>query len=195
MASCSIARFSTCRNTSRLRSATRPSVQEYSFSQCSSARRSRASLLYAFLSSPVLEVCRQLTLCRAHRAKSSLGPGSIGWVVRPDAHVARAYSPRRSGQTIIYVGFAVYAVGCGCLSIVRPGISEGLLVFFMILTGTGAGGVRPLPSSEIAKACANSYCGVLQTLQTTTIAAQASVPRRDMSVVTAVRNVSTSPGL
>ena len=32
---------------------------------------------------------------------------------------------------------------------------------------------------------------LLQTLQTTTVAAQASVPRRDMAVVTAVRNVSS----
>ncbi|KAI0087077.1 major facilitator superfamily domain-containing protein [Irpex rosettiformis] len=69
-------------------------------------------------------------------------------------------------RTVIHVGFTVWAVGCGCLSTVTPSTSKGLLVFYMLLTGTGAG----------------------QTLQTTTVAAQASVSRRDMSVVTAVRN-------
>ncbi|THG98438.1 hypothetical protein EW026_g3754 [Hermanssonia centrifuga] len=107
--------------------------------------------------------------------------------------VALAYSPIRSGifllpvlvsqtlasfvagqivsktghyRTVIHLGFAVWAVGCGCISTIRPSTPKGLLVFFMLLTGTGGG----------------------QTLQTTTVAAQASVTRRDMSVVTAVRN-------
>ena len=66
------------------------------------------------------------------------------------------------------MGFGIWTVACGCLSTVKPGTPEGLLVFFMLIAGTGAGG----------------------TLQTTTVAAQASVSRRDMSVVTAVRNVS-----
>ncbi|CDO72623.1 hypothetical protein BN946_scf184985.g42 [Trametes cinnabarina] len=69
-------------------------------------------------------------------------------------------------RATIYVGFGVWAVACGCLSTVTPATPQGLLVFFMLLAGTGAGG----------------------TLQTTTVAAQASVSRRDMSVVTAVRN-------
>ncbi|KAH9925946.1 MFS general substrate transporter [Epithele typhae] len=69
-------------------------------------------------------------------------------------------------RTIIYMGFAIYAIGCGCLSTVKPSTPQGLLVFFMLITGVGAGG----------------------TLQTTTVAAQASVSRKDMSVVTAVRN-------
>ena len=38
----------------------------------------------------------------------------------------------------------------------------------------------------------NSYV-LVQTLPTTTVAAQASVPRKDMSVVTAVRNVRELP--
>ncbi|CAL1711998.1 unnamed protein product [Somion occarium] len=107
--------------------------------------------------------------------------------------VALAYSPIRSGvfllpvlvtqtlasfvagqivsktgryRMIIYIGFSVWAVGCGCLSTVTSATPKGLLVFYMLLTGTGAG----------------------QTLQTTTVAAQASVSRKDMSVVTAVRN-------
>ncbi|KXN90674.1 hypothetical protein AN958_03959 [Leucoagaricus sp. SymC.cos] len=43
------------------------------------------------------------------------------------------------------------------------------MVVFMILSGVGSG----------------------QTLQTTTVAVQASVPRKDMSVVTAFRNVGS----
>ncbi|KAI0667093.1 MFS general substrate transporter [Trametes maxima] len=70
-------------------------------------------------------------------------------------------------RATIYVGFGIWTVACGCLSTVTPKTSKGLLVFYMLLAGTGAGG----------------------TLQTTTVAAQASVSRRDMSVVTAVRNV------
>ncbi|KAI0359234.1 MFS general substrate transporter [Trametes cingulata] len=69
-------------------------------------------------------------------------------------------------RATIYVGFGIWTVACGCLSTVTPSTSKGVLVFFMLLAGTGAGG----------------------TLQTTTVAAQASVSRRDMSVVTAVRN-------
>ncbi|PCH35751.1 MFS general substrate transporter [Wolfiporia cocos MD-104 SS10] len=69
-------------------------------------------------------------------------------------------------RNIIHTGFAVWAIGCGCLSTVTSRTPRGLLVFFMLLSGLGAG----------------------QTLQTTTVAAQASVSRRDMSVVTAVRN-------
>ncbi|KAH0834101.1 MFS general substrate transporter [Lanmaoa asiatica] len=69
-------------------------------------------------------------------------------------------------RTSIYVGFSAWAVGCGCLSTVAASTTKLLLVVYMLLSGTGAG----------------------QTLQTTTVAAQASVPRQDMSVVTAVRN-------
>ncbi|KAK7691326.1 hypothetical protein QCA50_004720 [Cerrena zonata] len=107
--------------------------------------------------------------------------------------VALAYSPIRSGvfllpalvtqtlgsfisgqivsktghyRMIIYIGFSVLSVGCGCLSTVNPSTRKGLLVFYMLMTGSGAG----------------------MTLQTTTVAAQASVARQDMSVVTAMRN-------
>lgn len=69
-------------------------------------------------------------------------------------------------RNIIHTGFSVWAIGCGCLSTVTSSTPKGLLVFFMLLSGLGAG----------------------QTLQTTTVAAQASVSRKDMSVVTAVRN-------
>ncbi|KAJ3481648.1 hypothetical protein NLI96_g7519 [Meripilus lineatus] len=69
-------------------------------------------------------------------------------------------------RTIIHVGFAVWAIASGCLSTITESTAKGLMVFFMLLAGAGAG----------------------QTLQTTTVAAQASVSRKDMSVVTAVRN-------
>ncbi|KAF5374635.1 hypothetical protein D9615_008917 [Tricholomella constricta] len=70
--------------------------------------------------------------------------------------------------TIIHFGFAVWAIACGCISTITPHSSKAALVIFMLLGGAGAG----------------------MTLQTTTVAAQASVPRKDMSVVTAFRNVS-----
>lgn len=88
-------------------------------------------------------------------------------------------------QATIYVGFGIWTIACGCLSTVTPATAKGLLVFFMLLAGTGAGGVslcNALQSDFLLKDW--------QTLQTTTVAAQASVSRRDMSVVTAVRNVS-----
>ncbi|KAJ7196484.1 MFS general substrate transporter [Mycena pura] len=69
-------------------------------------------------------------------------------------------------RTIIYVGFAVWSIACGCISTIRPGTPKALLVVYMMLAGIGAGQVR----------------------QTTTVAVQASVSRRDMSVVTAMRN-------
>ncbi|KAF8588654.1 MFS general substrate transporter [Ramaria rubella] len=69
-------------------------------------------------------------------------------------------------RTIIYCGFTVWSIGCGCLSTLKQGTPKVEHVIFMLLAGMGAG----------------------QTLQTTTVAAQASVSRSDMSVVTAVRN-------
>ncbi|KAK7036119.1 MFS drug transporter [Favolaschia claudopus] len=69
-------------------------------------------------------------------------------------------------RTIINVGFSVWSIACGCISTVRPGTPKAVLVIFMVLAGVGAG----------------------QTMQTTTVAVQASVSRRDMSVVTAMRN-------
>jgi len=69
-------------------------------------------------------------------------------------------------RTIIHSGFAVWAIGCGCISTITPSSKKAVLVVFMLLVGLGGG----------------------QTLQTTTIAAQASVPRKDMAVVTAFRN-------
>ncbi|KAI3596409.1 mfs drug transporter [Moniliophthora roreri] len=69
-------------------------------------------------------------------------------------------------RAIVISGFACLAIGCGCLSTITSRSPRAVMVVFMILTGCGGG----------------------QTLQTTTIAVQASVPRKDMSVVTAFRN-------
>ncbi|KIJ39864.1 hypothetical protein M422DRAFT_230422 [Sphaerobolus stellatus SS14] len=69
-------------------------------------------------------------------------------------------------RAIVYSGFGLWAIGCGCLSTLNVKSSKAVQVVFMLLSGIGAG----------------------QTLQTTTVAVQASVARKDMSVVTAVRN-------
>ncbi|KAF9065792.1 major facilitator superfamily domain-containing protein [Rhodocollybia butyracea] len=98
--------------------------------------------------------------------------------------VALGYSPTRSGRlllpfgfsvshtgkyrTVVYSGFALSAIGSGCISIFTADTSKAVMVVLMLITGIGNG----------------------MTMQTTTVAAQASVARKDMSVVTAVRNVS-----
>ncbi|KAF9554182.1 MFS general substrate transporter [Agrocybe pediades] len=69
-------------------------------------------------------------------------------------------------RTIVYVGFSIWSIACGLLSTITPRSHRVELVIYMLIAGCGAG----------------------QTLQTTTVAAQASVPRKDMSVVTAFRN-------
>ncbi|KAF8878955.1 major facilitator superfamily domain-containing protein [Infundibulicybe gibba] len=69
-------------------------------------------------------------------------------------------------RTIIHIGFAVWAIACGLISTIKPSSGKAALVVYMLLAGIGGG----------------------QTLQTTTVAAQASVARKDMSVVTAFRN-------
>ncbi|KAF8630504.1 hypothetical protein AX15_002875 [Amanita polypyramis BW_CC] len=69
-------------------------------------------------------------------------------------------------RTIVHSGFAIWSLACGLISTITPSSPKAALVVYMLLAGAGAG----------------------QTLQTTTVAAQASVSRRDMSVVTAFRN-------
>ncbi|KAL6304928.1 hypothetical protein BKA93DRAFT_238950 [Sparassis latifolia] len=59
-------------------------------------------------------------------------------------------------RTIIHTGFAVWAVGCGCLSTVTDRTSKGLLVFFMLLAGLGPGQVGEiacLPSKQLYFNC------------------------------------------
>ncbi|XP_006460567.1 hypothetical protein AGABI2DRAFT_203654 [Agaricus bisporus var. bisporus H97] len=69
-------------------------------------------------------------------------------------------------RTIVHSGFAIWSLACGLISTMTPQTKEGVMVVYMLLSAVGSG----------------------QTLQTTTVAAQASVPRKDMSVVTAFRN-------
>lgn len=69
-------------------------------------------------------------------------------------------------RNIIHSGFALWSVACGLLSTITPSSPRAVLVVYMLLAGIGAG----------------------QTLQTTIVAAQASVPRQDVSVVIAFRN-------
>jgi hypothetical protein len=68
---------------------------------------------------------------------------------------------------IIHIGFATWSLGNGLLSTITIHSPKSVLVVYMLISGLGSG----------------------QTMQTTTVAAQASVPRRDMSVVTTLRNV------
>ncbi|TFK32430.1 major facilitator superfamily domain-containing protein [Crucibulum laeve] len=69
-------------------------------------------------------------------------------------------------RIIIYLGFSIWSIACGLISTVTPQSHKSVLVIYMLLAGIGTG----------------------NTLQTTTVAAQASVERQDMSVVTAFRN-------
>ncbi|KAG6907925.1 hypothetical protein DXG01_006855 [Tephrocybe rancida] len=90
----------------------------------------------------------------------------------PIVPIGLGYSPLRAGifliplVTIIHAGFGIWAIASGCMSTINAHSTKAVLVIYMLLAGVGAG----------------------LTLQTTTVAAQASVSRRDMSVVTAFRN-------
>lgn len=90
-------------------------------------------------------------------------------------------------QTIIYCGFTIWATGLAFISTLNRTTPEQ--VIFMLLCGIGAGQARIVYCTVILGATANSLIHT-QTQQTTIVAAQASVPRSEMSVVTAVRNVS-----
>jgi hypothetical protein len=68
-----------------------------------------------------------------------------------------------------------------------PRTKEGVMVVYMLLSAVGSGQVRKNLNHELTKRLTETNG---KTLQTTTVAAQASVPRKDMSVVTAFRNVS-----
>ncbi|KAJ7879834.1 hypothetical protein B0H13DRAFT_1892105 [Mycena leptocephala] len=58
---------------------------------------------------------------------------------------------------IIQLGFGIWAIACGCISTIRPGSHKALLVVYMVVAGSGSGQTMP------------------------------SVPKRDMSVITAMR--------
>lgn len=69
-------------------------------------------------------------------------------------------------QIQLWFGFAIWSVACGLLSTISPTISEARLIGYQILSGVGAG----------------------QTFQTSLVAIQASVERKDMAVATGTRN-------
>ncbi|KAJ3552204.1 hypothetical protein NP233_g12937 [Leucocoprinus birnbaumii] len=69
-------------------------------------------------------------------------------------------------RALIYSGFATWSLACGLISTIKPHTHQSVMVIFMLVASLGSG----------------------QTFQTTTVAAQASVSRQDMSVVTAFRN-------
>lgn len=45
-------------------------------------------------------------------------------------------------KSIIYVGFATWAVGCGVLSTITESTKKAVLVVFMLVSGIGGGQVR-----------------------------------------------------
>ncbi|GAK68325.1 MFS general substrate transporter [Moesziomyces antarcticus] len=69
-------------------------------------------------------------------------------------------------KVIIVVGFAIFSVGVGLLSLLDEHSNIGEVIGFLMLAGFGAGG----------------------TLQVTLVAAQNAVHRRDLAVVTSTRN-------
>ncbi|KAJ3799380.1 MFS general substrate transporter [Lentinula aff. detonsa] len=69
-------------------------------------------------------------------------------------------------RAIVYSGFGILTIACGCISIFNEHTAKATMVVLMLLAGIGSG----------------------MTMQTTTVAVQASVARKDMSVVTAFRN-------
>ncbi|KAJ3814942.1 MFS general substrate transporter [Lentinula aff. lateritia] len=75
-------------------------------------------------------------------------------------------------RTIVYTGFAFIAISSGFISTITHHTSKATMVVLMLLVGCGSG----------------------LTLATTTVAVQASVERKDMSVVTAFRNFVRSLG-
>ncbi|PWY97708.1 MFS general substrate transporter, partial [Testicularia cyperi] len=69
-------------------------------------------------------------------------------------------------KIIIVVGFGIFAIGVGLLALLDENSSIGEVIGFLLLSGFGAGG----------------------TLQTTLVAAQNAVDRKDLAVVTSTRN-------
>ncbi|KAJ3521667.1 hypothetical protein NMY22_g12217 [Coprinellus aureogranulatus] len=76
------------------------------------------------------------------------------------------FSSEQGMKAVIYCGYAIWSVASGLLSTVNRDSSKAQLVIYMLLAGFGSG----------------------QTLQTSTIAVQASVDPKDLAVVTAFRN-------
>ncbi|KAJ4475264.1 major facilitator superfamily domain-containing protein [Lentinula edodes] len=95
-----------------------------------------------------------------------VGQTAFSWV----AGMLVSYTGRY--RTIVYTGFAFIAISCGFISTITHNTSKATMVILMLLSGCGSG----------------------LTLATTTVAVQASVERKDMSVVTAFRNFVRSLG-
>ncbi|PWN52121.1 MFS general substrate transporter [Violaceomyces palustris] len=69
-------------------------------------------------------------------------------------------------KAIIVIGFVIFSIGVGLLALLDQESGIGEVIGFLLLSGFGAGG----------------------TLQTTLVAAQNAVQRKDMAVVTSLRN-------
>ncbi|KAE9404712.1 MFS general substrate transporter [Gymnopus androsaceus JB14] len=69
-------------------------------------------------------------------------------------------------RAVVYSGFGILTIACGCISTFTEFTAKATMVVLMLLAGIGSG----------------------MTMQTTTVAVQASVARKDMSVATAFRN-------
>ncbi|KAF7353979.1 MFS drug transporter [Mycena venus] len=91
-------------------------------------------------------------------------------------------------RTIINLGFAVWSIACGCISTIRPGSPKAVLVVFMMLAGIGAGQTMRKSDVVFQHKFRTIDFQIHNCTETTTVAVQASVSRRDMSVVTAMRN-------
>ncbi|KAL0059227.1 hypothetical protein AAF712_014035 [Marasmius tenuissimus] len=93
-------------------------------------------------------------------------------------------------KAIVNSGFALLAISSGCISTMNLSTTKAVLVIFMLLAGFGGGLVSFMPSTTFVLILIHP----LKTMQTTTIAVQASVARKDMSVATAFRNFMRNVG-
>lgn len=129
-------RYSTCPSTSKLDLGTPPFAPASSSFRCWSARHSRVSSRYV---SPRFtpDVNMLIPLIGPNYYVDGALPGTYdAW-----NSVLTSQLMEPNWQATIYVGFGIWTIACGCLSTVTPVTTKGLLVFFMLLAGTGAGGV------------------------------------------------------
>lgn len=89
-------------------------------------------------------------------------------VIQAMTSIAAGIITSKTGKykVLISVSFAIYAIGVGLLGLLSQHSSVGMVIGFLLLAGFGAGG----------------------TFQTTLVAAQNAVDRKDMAVVTSARN-------
>ncbi|WWC66326.1 uncharacterized protein I206_100227 [Kwoniella pini CBS 10737] len=72
----------------------------------------------------------------------------------------------------IVIGFGIWTIGLGLLTSIQPNTSEAKLIVYQIITGVGAG----------------------QTFQTSLVAIQSGVSRKDMATATGIRNFTRMLG-